>query len=300
MNELQIYDEYKIKRHDFEKAKNNIKIFSENKIEDIEIPHVATDRLIFFSHNVTGKELNSITNKIEKHLIKLNERQNEFIDEFGEVYKALESLDKDYISGILSGIKAAEQASNQAIDASVKATDASEQAMDAIREAKIAQNNINKTMEVTIEKFKEFKSRLDSYKHLKDIDEIWESYNYICFKLGEIDEENKRTIKLRNNYHEVIDKFEELNDCIQTSLKNINNKINTLENNDSMHLSTYQDLNNKIDNIQQKLHLLEQNNENNLAKYEKCIENMKKNQIMAYIAIVIAILSIAVNYLRGI
>jgi septal ring factor EnvC (AmiA/AmiB activator) len=79
-----------------------------------------------------------------------------FIKEFGEVYNALEALDKEYIQAILISIKAAEQAS---------------------QEAKDAQKDIERTIEIqkqTITVLKTFKEKLEKYEHLENIDEVWQ------------------------------------------------------------------------------------------------------------------------------
>lgn len=102
----------------------------------------------------------------------------------------MESLDKEYIQGIITAIKSAEAASNQAKTASRKAFDAS-------IKAATAQDDIKKTikaLELTvaalkdfvekvnrttarinsdIENWKQYQTLLESYQHLNDIDSIW-------------------------------------------------------------------------------------------------------------------------------
>ncbi|WP_339259806.1 hypothetical protein [Lysinibacillus sp. FSL K6-3209] len=146
-----------IQTHNFEKAKNQLKEFSLTKPEELALKEVEINGGLFnwFDHKVTGQELNDLTNQIQGYLVKFNTLNTKFIKEFGEVYNALEALDKEYIQAILISIKAAEKAS---------------------KEAKDAQQDINKTIEVqkqTITVLKKFKEKLDKYEHLENVDEVW-------------------------------------------------------------------------------------------------------------------------------
>ena len=146
-----------IKTHDFEASKNQIKVFSEQTPLDLKLDKVDTDGWFFGlgDHNVTGHELNNVTTQIQRYLIDFNSLNITFIKEFGQVYNALEALDKDYIQAILIAIKAAEKANN---------------------EARVAQGDITKTIELqkkTITVLKQFKEKIESHKHLGDIDKMW-------------------------------------------------------------------------------------------------------------------------------
>ena len=103
-----------IKTHNFELAKKNLREFSQKEAKDLQIKTVDEDGgfLGLGTHRVTGEELNERIATIQQHLIALNETNNKAIKEFGEVYKALESLDKEYIQAILISIKATEETSN--------------------------------------------------------------------------------------------------------------------------------------------------------------------------------------------
>ena len=146
-----------IKTHDFEASKNQIKVFSEQTPLDLKLDKVDTDGWFFGlgDHNVTGHELNNVTTQIQRYLIDFNSLNITFIKEFGQVYNALEALDKDYIQAILIAIKAAEKANN---------------------EARVAQGDITKTIELqkkTITVLKQFKEKIERHKHLGDIDKMW-------------------------------------------------------------------------------------------------------------------------------
>ncbi len=103
-----------IKTHNFEDAKRRLKEVSEKKPEEFEIGLVELkDKFLFLEgdHKVTGKEFNDRIIAIQQHLINLHTKTYENNKEFGEVYNALEALDKDYIAVILTSINAIEEVS---------------------------------------------------------------------------------------------------------------------------------------------------------------------------------------------
>ena len=103
-----------IKTHNFEDAKRRLKEVSEKKIEGFEINIVGTkDKFLFLEgdHKVTGEEFNDRIIAINQHLTNLHTKTYENNKEFGEVYNALEALDKDYIAVILTSINAIEEVS---------------------------------------------------------------------------------------------------------------------------------------------------------------------------------------------
>ncbi|MBS0686175.1 hypothetical protein [Streptococcus suis] len=110
--------------HDFENAKNEIKIFSEQTLMDLDIRRVKNKkdgvevfgdlllgRGFNLDHVVTGDELNDLTSQIQKNFYNINNTLIKLIKEFGQVYSALEALDRDYIQAIILSIKATEETS---------------------------------------------------------------------------------------------------------------------------------------------------------------------------------------------
>ena len=175
-NELQILDQSTgLHYASFENAKKHLQSFSESNSGDFGITPVETDGWFFGlgDHKVTGTEVNKVTRQVQEYLIKLNSVSKDLVKEFGQVYTALESLDKEYIPAILTAVKGAEAASDQAKEASLH--------------AKAAQEDNKKT----IEKLKEIvkvlenhKAKLDKFKHLDNIDEIWKESKEISKTMG--------------------------------------------------------------------------------------------------------------------
>ena len=143
-----------IDTHNFEKAKDSLKKYSDQTNTRISISRVSNKGFMNISHNVKGEELNNIISEIQTKLIDINKLNQGFLDEFCEIYKAFESLDKDYIAGIVGSIQAAEKVSRE------------EQKDRADIKAVIS--NLQKTTEV----LKSFKDDLEKIKHLMDVDEL--------------------------------------------------------------------------------------------------------------------------------
>lgn len=157
-----------IQYHDFENAKKEIKKFSEQTTTDLDLKRVDDSKTVgeflgdFFlgrgigtDHLVKGEELNDLTSQIQKHLHSINNTQIKLIKEFGQVYSALEALDKDYIQAILISIKATEETS------------------EGIQKTQEQIKKIVENQRKTLEELKKFKQKLDGYAHLGDIDKIW-------------------------------------------------------------------------------------------------------------------------------
>lgn len=174
-----------INKHDFQEAKNSIKIITENKSKELKLIKVDYSGGLFnqFDHWVTGSEFNTLTSQIQDSWIHTNKIIQGILDTFLEVYKSFEYLDKDYISGILTAIKSAEEVSKK-----------EQQDRKDIR-------NIIENIEVHVQVLKKFKEDIDQLKHINDIDKLWDmiekqenilnEYKYKLEKLFNIYEKEK-------------------------------------------------------------------------------------------------------------
>lgn len=171
-------NEMVIKRHSFDLAKNRLKEFSERTEAELEIDRVETDGgfLGLGDHKVTGYELNRRLETIQGHFIAVNTTNNKVIKEFREIYNALDALDRDYITSIVANVKAIEKTSNdvRVQQGTLKQHHeklASQQSKLDAHQVEIEKNvaNISKVVAA----LKVFKEKLESYKHLSDIDKIW-------------------------------------------------------------------------------------------------------------------------------
>ena len=106
--------EINISPYDFNEAKEHLKEFAEQSRDDLYFDKVRTHEeffgfgLDFVEHGVIGKEFNTLVEQTQNYISKFYDNQQKLIEEFGQVYKALEALDKDYIQAILSSVAAIE------------------------------------------------------------------------------------------------------------------------------------------------------------------------------------------------
>lgn len=205
-----------IKNHDFEDAKLAIKEFSEQTTTDLDLKRVDDKKrfaewigdAIFggglgTNHRVTGEELNELTVQIQSHFKSVNSTQIKLIKEFGQVYSALEALDKDYIQAILISIKATEETSKR---------------------IEVTQEQIKKIVEdqkKTLEILKKFKRKLDSYAHLGDIDKIWNDCQKWNAEIPSISDTASEAVSSSKENTKAIDSIKE-------SIEDIDSKITLL------------------------------------------------------------------------
>ena len=108
----QVTIEINISKHDFDEAKEHLKEFAEQSQDELYFDKVKTHDDIFgfefAEHGVNGREFNTLVEQTQNYISKFYDNQQKLIEEFGQVYKALEALDKDYIQAILSSVVAIE------------------------------------------------------------------------------------------------------------------------------------------------------------------------------------------------
>lgn len=151
--------EINISKHDFDEAKEHLKEFAEQSRDDLYFDKVRTHEeffgfgLDFVEHGVTGKEFNTLVEQTQNYISKFYDNQQKLIEEFGQVYKALEALDKDYIQAILSSIVANEHTN---------------------KKIQQEQARIDKTIEKqasTLQVLKQFKEKFNENNHKETIEE---------------------------------------------------------------------------------------------------------------------------------
>ena len=202
-------NEIAIKQHSFERAKNRLKHFSEKTETNFELKGVDTDGFFPFSdHRVTGKEFNEKLVDILNYFTTINETNNKIIKEFREVYNALDVLDKDYITSIVANVKAIEKTSNDVRIQQNILKQHNEKLENQQNKLDIHQVEINKSVESIskiVSALKIFKDKLEEYRHLNDIDQIWrdiENHSSILAESKRKEEQfliNLKTIEIANN-----------------------------------------------------------------------------------------------------
>jgi len=149
-------DELIIKEHNFYSAKSKIKEFSRrdparNYLHKVD---VKTGIFGWREHKVTGEEMNTLASQIQSSFININSTIKDIVSEFGEVYNAFETLDKDYIQSIIISIKSAQHASEEAKKAQVdisQTIDALQKAVEKLTEFKVYVNKELDNLKLSIE-----------------------------------------------------------------------------------------------------------------------------------------------------
>ena len=118
--------EINISKHDFDEAKEHLKEFAEQSRDDLYFDTVRTHEeffgfgLDFVEHGVTGKEFNTLVEQTQNYISKFYDNQQKLIEEFGQVYKALEALDKGHIQAILSSVAAIDHTNKKILKEQVR------------------------------------------------------------------------------------------------------------------------------------------------------------------------------------
>ena len=193
MTETNTASSLKIEEHDFQQAKKSLKLFTEEAQKDVGLSTVSPKGGLFklVNHKVTGKELNMTISEIQDHLIHFNKLSQNFVNEFVQVYHAFESLDKDYIAGIVTAIKAAEEVSKREQQDRKDIKRMIEQHELSVRVLRNFKEDIDKIKHLTdideawnilerqtqrLDEFHAFMTKLSQMEHIEDIDTLWDSY----------------------------------------------------------------------------------------------------------------------------
>lgn len=196
----------------FDEYKNNLKVFSEQNLKDIKLSKVESEEwwnvIHGGNHVVTGEELNKLSSQIQDHLIGINDVKNKIIKEFGVIYNTFNALDNEYIKNITQSM----MKSNEAINKANKGLIEAEKRIEDIKEVngkiqiaqknikfiqeklQVAQQDIGRNMEIikkVVEGLSLFKAKIDSYRHLEDIDNMWNDLKKLESKVLTISEDIK-------------------------------------------------------------------------------------------------------------
>ncbi|MEH7355808.1 hypothetical protein V7150_19965 [Neobacillus drentensis] len=152
----------------FNKKKNELKAFSEKLPKEAELPSVPVTGGLFgwFNYDVTGSDLNRLTESIQDKMIEQNKVLVRTIQEFNTIYDTFSALDKEYIQGILVSLKAAEEAN--------------EKALKGIEGVQTNQNEIKQIInqqKQVIQVLQNFKEKIEKIVHLADVDTVFAIYS---------------------------------------------------------------------------------------------------------------------------
>ncbi|NLJ94146.1 MAG: hypothetical protein GX326_01430 [Clostridiaceae bacterium] len=163
----------------FNQNKEALKTFSKELPEEAKLPSVPTTGGLFgwFNYDVTGNDLNKLTKSIQDKMIEQNKVLVRTIQEFNTIYDTFSALDKEYIQGILVSLKAAEAANDKALKG-LKGVQTNQSEIKQI---------INQQAQI-IQVLKNYKEKLETIRHLEDIDYIFEYQLTTQTHVGKIEE----------------------------------------------------------------------------------------------------------------
>ena len=166
--------EINISPYDFNEAKEHLKEFAEQSRDELYFDTVKThDDLFgfeFTEHTVTGKEFNTLVEQTQNYISKFYEKQQETIDAFSQVYKALEGLDKGYIQAIVTTVAAIKQTNKKIqqeqarIDKTIEKQASTLQVLKQFKE-KFNENNHKETIEKHEERLTKLDDRIVSIEN---------------------------------------------------------------------------------------------------------------------------------------
>ena len=162
----------------FNEKKNELKAFSKNLPKESELPSVPNSGGLFgwFNYDVTGSDLNRLTESIQDKMIEQNKVLVRTIQEFNTIYDTFSALDKEYIQGILVSLKAAEEANSKAL-----------KGIEGVQENQNEIKQIINQQKQVIQVLKNFKEKIEKIEHLSDVDKIFAVFPTIQSSIKEIE-----------------------------------------------------------------------------------------------------------------
>lgn len=204
----------------FNKKKNELKSFSENLPKEADLPSVPNSGGLFglFNYDVTGSDLNRLTERIQDKMIEQNKVLVRTIQEFNTIYDTFSALDREYIQGILISLKAAEEANAKAL-----------KGIEGVQENQNEIKQIINQQKQVIQVLKNFKEKIEKIEHLADVDKIFPVFSTMQINVKAIEaisKENKTNIETLNKEVAIYgEKLGDLKRLIQDDIQTLSEKV---------------------------------------------------------------------------
>ena len=197
----------------FNEKKQELKAFSEEIPEQSDLPTVPQDNLMFgfisTEYDVTGKDLNALTDAVQNRMIEQNIHIKKIIQEFNTIYETFQILDDEYIQSISKSLIAAKEANNKAIQ--------------GLHEIEEYQTGNKKLLD---DVFKQNKDLIDvlkkHHKKLEELEQLEDKQSEIQIEIDSLKAKLKSLVKIENSFNDLSLQVEET----QNNLKNDVDKIN--------------------------------------------------------------------------
>ena len=197
----------------FNEKKQELKAFSEEIPEQSDLPTVPQDNLMFgfisTEYDVTGKDLNALTDAVQNRMIEQNIHIKKIIQEFNTIYETFQILDDEYIQSISKSLIAAKEANNKAIQ--------------GLHEIEEYQTGNKKLLD---DVFKQNKDLIDvlkkHHKKLEELEQLEDKQSEIHIEIDSLKAKLKSLVKIENSFNDLHLQVEET----QNNLKNDVDKMN--------------------------------------------------------------------------
>ena len=202
-----------VKSEKFNEKKEALKAFSEEIPEQSDLPTVPQDNLMFgfinMEYDVTGKDLNALTDAVQNKMIEQNKHIKKIIQEFNTIYETFQILDDEYIQSISKSLIAAKEANDKA--------------MQGLHEIEEYQTGNKKLLD---DVFKQNKDLIDilkkHHKKLEELEQLEEKQSEIQIEIDTLKANLKTLVKIENSFNDLHLQVEET----QNELKNDVDKMN--------------------------------------------------------------------------
>lgn len=211
----------------FNQKKSELKTFSQNIPDTVSLPILPTSSGWFgtFNYKVTGSDLNDMSDKIQKIMIEQNKVLIDTKKEFMTIYDTFTALDTEYIQGILSSLKGAEEANRKAMIGLKKG----DKNLSEIRKDQADIQNLIKKNEAVVNVLKKFQERMEKIEHIADIDKLYSDFYLMDFEMGKISNEIISIQTSIDNMQDMNNNHQEFLVKLQDRHYDINKRIDFLE-----------------------------------------------------------------------
>lgn len=183
-----------VKSEKFNEKKEALKAFSEEIPEQSDLPTVPQDNLMFgfinMEYDVTGKDLNALTDAVQNKMIEQNKHIKKIIQEFNTIYETFQILDDEYIQSISKSLIAAKEANDKA--------------MQGLHEIEEYQTGNKKLLD---DVFKQNKDLIDilkkHHKKLEELEQLEEKQSEIQIEIDTLKANLKTLVKIENSFNDL-------------------------------------------------------------------------------------------------
>ena len=213
---------------------NSLKEFNGQLPKETNLPTVPTEGWFFGlgDHNVTGNELNNLTENIQDRMIETNITVIKVVQELAAIYDTFSALDKVYVQEFYFAINTAFRAIEE-----IKVTNEriSDQQKDISGTQQDIKQVINQQKQI-IQVLKSFKEKLEKLKHLYDIDKTFNEVRVFQAKtetLEQVSAEYKNNIEkvaeVQSKFSESLESLNDSNDVFSEKIQKLSDAVGGLK-----------------------------------------------------------------------